>query len=70
MKYETADGRCGDKPGQDDPAFRSHQEWKKARSKPSRTTDGRCVSTIEFEDPDFWRCDLALRRERLAQLTS
>jgi hypothetical protein len=68
MQYEKADGRCGDKPGQDDPAFRSHQAWKKIRSKPSRTADGRAVSTIEFIDDDWWRCQLALEREKLRAL--
>jgi hypothetical protein len=69
MDYEKADGRCDTKPDKDDPAFRSHQEWKKGRPKRSATALPKGVSTlIEFEDPGFWRCDLALRRERLAKL--
>jgi hypothetical protein len=71
MQYEKADGRCGDKPGQDDPAFRSYQAWKNGRPKRSATALPKGVSTlIEFQDDNWWRCDLALRRERLAQLAS
>jgi hypothetical protein len=67
--YETTSGsRSGATPEPTDEAYRSHQKWKKTRSKPSRTADGRCVSTITFDDPDWWRCQLALRRERLAKL--
>ena len=70
MNYEKADGRCGTKPDDNDPALRSYQAWKKTRSKTSRTPDGRTVSTIEFVDPDWWRCQLALEREKLRALAS
>jgi hypothetical protein len=72
MNYETADGRCGNLVDANDPAYRSWDKWVKAgrpahRAPKQKPAAARTIVTID--DPEAWRCDLALRRERLKALT-